>query len=163
MKVSLIVAMDRNKVIGKDNDIPWRIPNDWEYVKNITKGHSIILGRKNLESIGRALPTRRNIILTRDKDFNFYGCEIVHSIEAVFDLCKNEEEIFIFGGEQIYNIFLPFVEKMYITKIHYEFKGDTFFPEVNFGEWKEVSVEKGVMNDKNPYNYYFHVYERKLS
>jgi dihydrofolate reductase (trimethoprim resistance protein) len=163
MKVSLIVAMDKNRVIGKDNDIPWRIPKDWEYVKNITKGHSIILGRKNLESIGRALPNRRNIILTRDKDFNFYGCEIVHSIEAVFDLCKNEEEIFIFGGEQIYNIFLPFVEKMYITKIHYEFKGDTFFPEVNFGKWKEVSVEKGVMNDKNPYNYYFHVYERKLS
>ena len=81
----------------------------------------------------------------------------------MFDLCKNEEEIFIFGGEQIYNIFLPFVEKIYITKIHYEFKGDTFFPEVNFDEWKEVSVEKGVMNYKNPYNYYFHVYERKLS
>lgn len=163
MKVSLIVAMDRNRVIGKDNDIPWRIPKDWEYVKNITKGHSIILGRKNLESIGRALPNRRNIILTRDKDFNFDGCEIVHSIEAVFELCKKEEEIFIFGGEQIYNIFLPFVEKMYITKIHYEFKGDTFFPDVNFDEWNEVSVKKGVMNDKNLYNYFFHVYERKLS
>ncbi|WP_144555891.1 DfrD/DfrG/DfrK family trimethoprim-resistant dihydrofolate reductase [Bacillus sp. X1(2014)] len=163
MKVSIIVAMDRKRVIGKDNDIPWRIPKDWEYVKNITKGHSIILGRKNLESIGRALPGRRNIILTRDKGFNFDGCEIVHSIEAVFELCKNEEEIFIFGGEQIYNIFLPFVGKMYITKIHYEFKGDTFFPDVNFDEWNEVSIEKGIMNDKNPYNYFFHVYERKLS
>ncbi|MDR7002917.1 dihydrofolate reductase (trimethoprim resistance protein) [Neobacillus niacini] len=114
-------------------------------------------------SHGRALPDRRNIILTRDKYFNFDGCEIVHSIKDVFELCKNEQEIFIFGGEQIYNIFLPFVKKMYITKIHYELKGDTFFPEVNFDEWKEVSVEKGVMNDKNPYNYYFHVYERKLS
>ena len=95
MKVSLIAAMDKNRVIGKENDIPWRIPKDWEYVKNTTKGHPIILGRKNLESIGRALPDRRNIILTRDKGFTFNGCEIVHSIEDVFELCKNEEEIFI--------------------------------------------------------------------
>ena len=83
-------------MIGKENDILWRIPKDWEYVKNTTKGHPIILGRKNLESIGRALPDRRNIILTRDKGFTFNGCEIVHSIEDVFELCKNEEEIFIF-------------------------------------------------------------------
>lgn len=161
MKVSLIVAMDKNRVIGKENDIPWRIPNDWEYVKNTTKGHPIILGRKNLESIGRALPDRRNIILTRDKGFTFNGCEIAHSIEDVFKLCKKEEEIFIFGGEQIYYLFLPYVEKMYITKIHHEFEGDTFFPELNYEEWNEVSVKKGIMNDKNPYNYYFHVFERK--
>ena len=160
MKVSLIAAMDKNRVIGKENDIPWRIPKDWEYVKNTTKGHPIILGRKNLESIGRALPDRRNIILTRDKGFTFNGCEIVHSIEDVFELCKNEEEIFIFGGEQIYNLFFPYVEKMYITKIHHEFEGDTFFPEVNYEEWNEVFAQKGIKNDKNPYNYYFHVYER---
>jgi dihydrofolate reductase (trimethoprim resistance protein) len=163
MKVSLIVAMDKNRVIGKENDIPWRIPYDWEHVKNTTIGHPIILGRKNFESIGRALPDRRNIILTRDKDFNFGGCEIAHSMEEVFELSKDEEEIFIFGGEQIYNMFLPFVEKMYITKIHHEFEGDTFFPEVNYGDWNEVSVEKGIMNPSNPYNYYFHVYERKIS
>ena len=161
MKVSLIAAMDKNRVIGKENDIPCRIPKDWEYVKNTTKGHPIILGRKNLESIGRALPDRRNIILTRDKGFTFNGCEIVHSIEDVFELCKNEEEIFIFGGEQIYNLFFPYVEKMYITKIHHEFEGDTFFPEVNYEEWNEVFAQKGIKNDKNPYNYYFHVYERK--
>ncbi|MCM3409467.1 DfrD/DfrG/DfrK family trimethoprim-resistant dihydrofolate reductase [Metabacillus litoralis] len=160
MKVSLIVAMDQNRVIGYKNDIPWRIPRDWEYVKNVTKGHSIILGRKNFESISRALPHRRNIILTRDKDFSFEGCEIVHSREEVFELCKQEKELFIFGGEQIYKLFLPYVEKMYITKIHHSFEGDTFFPEVNEKEWKEVSVEKGIKDDKNPYTYYFHVYER---
>ncbi|WP_121661757.1 DfrD/DfrG/DfrK family trimethoprim-resistant dihydrofolate reductase [Metabacillus litoralis] len=160
MKVSLIVAMDQNRVIGYKNDIPWRIPRDWEYVKNVTKGHSIILGRKNFESIGRALPHRRNIILTRDKDFSFEGCEIVHSIEEVFELCKQEKELFIFGGEQIYKLFLPYVEKMYITKIHHSFEGDTFFPEVNEKEWKEVSVEKGIKDDQNPYTYYYHVYER---
>ncbi|MEY8738509.1 DfrD/DfrG/DfrK family trimethoprim-resistant dihydrofolate reductase [Bacillales bacterium AN1005] len=161
MRISLIVAMAKDRVIGKNNDIPWRIPKDWEYVRDTTKGHTIVLGRKNLESIGRALPNRRNIILTRDKNFNFDGCEIAHSDEEVFDLCVNEEEIFIFGGEQIYNIFLPYVNKMHITKIHHHFEGDTFFPEVNFNEWREVSAEKGVMNDKNPYIYYFHVYERK--
>lgn len=144
MKISLIAAMDKNRVIGKENDIPWRIPRDWEYVKDTTMGYPIILGRKNLESIGRPLPDRRNIVLTRDKYFNFDGCEIAHSIEDVFELCKNEEEIFIFGGEQIYHLFLPYVEKMYITKIHHEFEGDTFSPEVNFDDWKEVSVKKGV-------------------
>ncbi len=95
------------------------------------------------------------------KSFTFTGCDIVHSIEDVFELCKNEEEIFIFGGEKIYNLFLPYVEKMYITKIHHEFEGDTFFPEVNFDEWKEISVEKGIMNDKNPYNYYFYICEKE--
>ncbi|MCK0471889.1 DfrD/DfrG/DfrK family trimethoprim-resistant dihydrofolate reductase [Halalkalibacter sp. APA_J-10(15)] len=162
MKVSLIVAMDKNRVIGKENDIPWRIPKDWEFVKNTTIGQPIILGRKNLESIGRALPQRRNIVLTRDKYYNFEGCEIVHSVEDVFKICNNEKEIFIFGGEQIYKMFLPYVEKMYITKIHHEFEGDTFFPELNFNEWDEASVKKGIKDEKNPYNYYFHVYERKL-
>ncbi|MFA1820172.1 DfrD/DfrG/DfrK family trimethoprim-resistant dihydrofolate reductase [Virgibacillus oceani] len=161
MKVSLIVAKDENSVIGKNNDIPWRIPNDWDYVKNTTKGHPIILGRKNLESIGRALPHRRNIVLTRDRSFSFKDCEIANSIEEVFKLCKNEEEIFIFGGEQVYKLFMPYVEKMHITKIHHEFEGDTYFPEVNDDDWKEVSVEKGMKNEENPYDYYFHVYERK--
>ncbi|WP_369900130.1 DfrD/DfrG/DfrK family trimethoprim-resistant dihydrofolate reductase [Bacillus manliponensis] len=160
MKISLIVAMDKNRVIGKENDIPWRIPKDWQYVQKTTKGHTIVLGRKNLESIGRALPDRRNIILTRDKSFTFEGCKMAYSIEEVFELCRGEAEIFIFGGEQIYKLFLPYVEKMYVTKIHHEFEGDTFFPEVNLNEWTEVSVEKGVMDEQNPYIYYFHVYER---
>ena len=161
MKVSLIVAMDKNRVIGKENDIPWRIPNDWDYVKSTTYGCPIILGRKNLESIGEALPHRRNIVLTRDRSFSFNNCEIAHSVEEVFELCQNEDEIFIFGGEQIYQLFMPYVEKMHITKIHHAFEGDTYFPEVNYNEWKEVSVEKGIKNEENPYDYYFHVYERK--
>jgi dihydrofolate reductase len=161
MNISFIVAMDKNRVIDKDNDIPWRLPKDWQYVKKTTMGHPIILGRKNFESIGRGLPRRRNIVLTRDTGFTFEGCEFAHSIEDVFQLCKNEEEIFIFGGEQIYKMFLPYVNKMYITRIHHEFEGDTFFLEVHFDEWKEGSVEKGITDDKNPYVYYFHVYERK--
>ncbi|WP_404452176.1 dihydrofolate reductase [Virgibacillus necropolis] len=161
MKISLIVAMDKNRVIGKDNDIPWSIPNDWQYVKNITRGHAIILGRKTLDSLDGALPDRRNIVITRNRDYSCADCEIVHSVEEALTLCTDEEEIFIFGGEHIYKLFHPYVEKMYITKVDHEFNGDTFFPEVDYSEWKEVSVEKGIKNDQNPFDYYFHVYEKK--
>jgi len=161
MQISLIVAMDSNRVIGKANEIPWRIPRDWEFVKKTTMGHSIVLGRKNLESIGRALPNRRNIILTRNKSFTFEGCEMAYSIEDVFRLCEDDEVLFIFGGEQIYTMFLPYVEKMYITKIHHEFEGDTFFPEFAESEWTLSSSEKGIKDEKNPYDYFFHVYDRK--
>lgn len=161
IKISLIVAMDKNRVIGKDNDLPWRLPKEFEYVKKTTMGHTIVMGRKNFESIGRALPGRKNVILTRDKTFSFEGCIIAHSIKEVFDLCKNDEEVFIFGGEQIYEIFMPYVEKMYITKIDYAFEGDTYFPEVDYNEWDEVSVKQGITDEKNPYTYYFHVYEKK--
>lgn len=92
MKVSLIATMDMNRVIGNENDIPWRIPKDWEYVKSTTKGHSIILGRKNLESIGRVLPERRNIVLTRDKSFTFNDCEIAHSVEGVLRYVKTKKK-----------------------------------------------------------------------
>ncbi|MGI2328484.1 dihydrofolate reductase [Planococcus sp. YIM B11945] len=160
MNVSLIVAMDRNRVIGKDNDIPWRLPRDWDYVKKTTQGCPIILGRKNFESIGRALTGRRNIILTRSHA-DFPGCETAHSVEDVFNLCQGEDEIFIFGGQQIYEAFMPYVEKMHITKIDHEFEGDTYFPEVDWAEWQEVSVEKGITNKENLYAYAFHVYERK--
>nr|AIA18896.1 Dihydrofolate reductase [uncultured bacterium] len=127
MLISIIAAMDNNRVIGKNNDLPWRLPKEWQYVKKTTMGHPIVLGRKNFESIGKALPGRRNIIVSRDYDYTAVGCEIVHTVEDVFRLCEGEEEIFIFGGEQIYTLFLPYVDKMYLTKIHHDFEGDTFF------------------------------------
>lgn len=161
MIVSIIVAMDVNRVIGKDNTLPWRLPAELQYVKRTTMGHPIILGRKNYESIGRPLPGRRNIILTRDPEFQAEGCEIAHSVEEVYELCKGEEEIFIFGGEQIYKLFLQDVDKLYMTVIHHEFEGDTFFPEIDFSEWNEISKEQGITDEKNPYTYYYHVYERK--
>jgi dihydrofolate reductase (trimethoprim resistance protein) len=162
MKISLIAAMDNNRVIGKNNDIPWRLPKEWQYVRKTTMGHPIILGRKNFESIGKALPGRRNIILTQDRSYCAQGCEILYSVEDVIKSCHNEDEIFIFGGEQIYKLFLPYVEKMYLTKIDYEFEGDTFFPEVDYEQWQEISVQKGITNEENPFHYYFHVYQRKV-
>lgn len=163
MKVSLIVAMGSNRVIGKDNDIPWRIPKDWEYVKEVTSGSTIVMGRKNLESIGRALPGRRNIVLTRDKDYTFTGCEVMHSVEEVFAKVSDDGEVFIFGGEEIYRLFMPYVTKMYITVINQEFEGDTYFPKVVEEEWELKSWVQGVRDSKNQYDYEFHVLERKNS
>jgi len=160
MIVSIIVAMDINRVIGKENQLPWRLPRELQYVKKTTMGHPIILGRKNYESIGRPLPGRRNIILTRDENFSAEGCEIAHSVEEVYKLCENEEEIFIFGGEQIYKLFLEDTDKLYVTVIHHEFEGDTFFPEIDWTKWKEIFVEQGITDEKNPYEYYYHVFER---
>ncbi|MGW8425059.1 dihydrofolate reductase [Peribacillus simplex] len=160
MIISLIVAMDKNRVIGKDNKLPWKLPKELQYVKKTTMGHSLIIGRKNFESIGRALPRRRNIILTRDKNYSVEGCEIVHSTEDVFKFCENEEEIFVFGGEQIDKLFLPYANKLYVTKIDFEFEGDTFFPELDFEKWNEIYVQKGITDEENPYLYYYHIYER---
>src|SRR5699024_9345964 len=123
--------------------------------------YPLIMGRKTLESLGGSLLGRRNHVLTRDKSINFEHCEMVHSIESALALCEIEEVVVIFGGECIYNMALVYIDKMYITKIHHEFNGDTFFPEVNFDEWEETFVEKGLKNDETPYDYYFHVYERK--
>ncbi len=142
MIVSFMVAMDENRVIGKDNNLPWRLPSELQYVKKTTMGHPLIMGRKNYEAIGRPLPGRRNIIVTRNEGYHVEGCEVVHSVEEVFELCKNEEEIFIFGGAQIYDLFLPYVDKLYITKIHYAFEGDTFFPEMDMTNWKEIFCGK---------------------
>lgn len=148
MIVSFMVAMDENRVIGKDNNLPWRLPSELQYVKKTTMGHPLIMGRKNYEAIGRPLPGRRNIIVTRNEGYHVEGCEVAHSVEEVFELCKNEEEIFIFGGAQIYDLFLPYVDKLYITKIHHAFEGDTFFPEMDMTNWKEVFVEKGLTDEK---------------
>lgn len=156
----MIAAMDENRVIGKDNDLPWRLPKDWQYVQKITMGKTIILGRKNFESIGKALPGRKNIVLTRKRDFLPQDCMVVHSIDEVLKACAGDEEIIIFGGEEIYRQFMPMVTKMYLTKIHHAFEGDTFFPEFNESDWKEVSRVKGILDKDNPYIYYFHQYIR---
>ncbi|MEY9972994.1 dihydrofolate reductase [Lysinibacillus sp. RC46] len=116
--------------------------------------------QKKLESIGRALPRRRNIILTRDMNYSVEGCEIGHSTDDVFKMCEDEKEIFIFGGEQIYKLFLPYANKLYVTRIDFEFEGDTFFPELDFAKWNEIYVQKGITDEENPYPYFFYIYER---
>lgn len=142
MIVSFMVAMDENRVIGKDNNLPWRLPSELQYVKKTTMGHPLIMGRKNYEAIGRPLPGRRNIIVTRNEGYHVEGCEVVHSVEEVFELCKKWRRDFLFWWSANLRPLLPYVDKLYITKIHHAFEGDTFFPEIDMTNWKEIFVEK---------------------
>lgn len=160
MKMYSIVAMGKNNVIGKDGGIPWHIPNDFKYVKEKTMGKTLVMGRKNFESIGRTLPGRRTIILTRDMTYKALGCEIAYSVDDVMNLCETDEDVYIFGGQEIYEVFMPYVTRLYITDIKHEFEGDTFFPKFNEDEWKEVSSVQGLKDEKNRFEYYFKVFDK---
>lgn len=159
--ISMIVATDRNGLIGKDNDMPWRLPEDLSYFKKITTGSTVVMGRNTFESIGKPLPNRENIILTRNSDYRVEGCRTISSIEALKGMAEKEEEIFVIGGANIYKQALPFTETLYLTYIDEVFEGDTYFPEIDENDWKMVSEEKGVKNEKNPYDYFFRVYKRR--
>ncbi|WNQ10291.1 dihydrofolate reductase [Paenibacillus aurantius] len=159
--ISFIVAMDDNRGIGKNNDLPWRLPADLAYVKKVTLGKTLIMGRKTFDSMGKPLPGRRNVVLTRSEDFQAEGTEVVHSVdEALEKYAGGEDEVMIFGGSDIFKLFLPHADRMYITRIHDTFEADTFFPEVDESEWMIVSQKQGVRDEKNPYDYEFYVYER---
>lgn len=159
--ISYLVAMDRNRVIGKDNDLPWSLPADLAYFKKKTTGHTIVMGRKTYESIGRPLPNRKNVILTRDKNYSVANCTVIHSIEEALSLMRQEnDEYFVIGGSDLFIQFLPYVERMYITLLDEEFEGDTFFPNVDMSEWKLISKEKGKKDENNHYDYEFLVYDK---
>ncbi|MEH6888388.1 dihydrofolate reductase [Bacillus sp. JJ864] len=160
--ISLLVAMDKNRLIGKENQLPWHLPADLAYFKKVTMGHPIIMGRKTFESIGRPLPGRTNIILTRNQNYEMEGCKVIHSIDDVKKMDEHmNEELFVIGGAEIFKEVLPFADRLYITQIEEVFEGDTFFPEINYNEWEEISVTQGVTDEKNPYTYAYHVYGRK--
>jgi dihydrofolate reductase len=160
--ISIIVAMDENKVIGKNNQLPWHLPADLAYFKQVTMGHPIIMGRKTHESIGRVLPGRENVILTRNRDYFAEGCTIIHSIDDLVEWEKRQnDEIFVIGGAEIFKQTLPITEKLYITKIHHHFTGDTYFPEYDESDWELIWQQKGVKDEKNPYDYDFVIYERR--
>lgn len=169
INLSMIAAMGQNRVIGKDNDLPWKLPAEQQYFKQVTMGHTVVSGRKNHEAMG-TLKGRRNIVLTRDTDYSSEDCEIIHMPEALWAKLqsdrlerKTEQEVFIIGGEQIYRIYLPYATKLYITVIEEHFEGDTYFPEINLKEWKLISEKPGQTDANNPYRYTYHIYERILS
>lgn len=163
MTISCIVATAKNRVIGKDNDMPWHLPADLSYFKKTTLGHHIILGRKNYLAIGKPLAKRTNIIVTRDKSFACSNCEVVHTIEDALLIAKqnNEEEVFIIGGGSIYDQTIIYWDKIYLTEIDLETEGDVFFPELNWDNWTLISSEEHYKDVKNPYDYTFKVFERK--
>lgn len=158
--ISVIVAMSKNRVIGKDNQLPWHLPADLKFFKETTMGHAILMGRKTHEAIGRPLPGRENVILTRQKDYHPEGCTVIHSVEEALERYRGKS-IFVIGGAEMIKQFLPVVDRLYLTLIDQEFEGDVFLPEFQEDEWVEVSKTKGVTDEKNPYPYYFLVYDRK--
>ena len=160
--INIIAAASLNNVIGKDGAIPWHLPNDLKHFKEITLNHPVIMGRITFESIldslGKPLPGRRNIILSRSKTFSEYeDVEVISSLEEI----DKENEIFIIGGERIYSQTINLADRIYLTRVEEHIDGDTYFPEIDMSIWKLTSEEKHLKDDSNPYNYTFLIYDRR--
>jgi dihydrofolate reductase len=159
-RVSLIVAMARNRVIGVDNKIPWHLPNELQLFKRLTMGHHIIMGRRTHESIGRLLPGRTSVIVTRQPDYTVPGAIVTHSVRAALDACGGDEECFVIGGADLFREMLPIADRLYLTIVGAEPAGDTYMPEFDGNEWREVSSESFSPDEKHAYPYTFSVYDR---
>lgn len=160
MRISIIVAVAENNVIGKDNKLIWNLPKDLKHFKETTTGHYIIQGRKTFESFGRPLPNRTNVIITHNQNYKADECIVVHSLNEAFEIAKNEQEVFIIGGGKIYEQALPVADRIYLTKVHHSFDGDTFFPKINMQEWQEISRVDIESDEKNKYPFSIIVLEK---
>jgi len=161
MTISLIVAASRNGVIGRNGALPWHLPDDLRQFKRLTLGKPVIMGRRTWESIGRPLPGRRNIVLTRDPGFRAGGCEVAHSVSAALALLAGAEEAMVIGGAQVYAAFLPFAERIYLTRVQAEVDGDTHFPAPDPDAWRLVSSEAHGADDRHRYAFELLRYERR--
>ena len=160
MKVSMIVAASANNVIGANVGMPWHLREDLRRFKEITMGKPMIMGRLTFESIGKALPGRRSIVITRQVDYKQEGIEVAATPDAALELAADAEEVMIIGGGEIYKQLLPMTDRIYLTRVHAEFDGDTFFPEINEDEWWIVSSEPLPPNDERPFSISFQTLER---
>ena len=158
--LSIIVAMSKNNVIGKDNQLIWHISEDLKNFKRLTTGHTIIMGRNTFESLGRVLPNRKHIVFSRDINYQIKDAnvKVVHDIAEIEKYINSNEEAFVIGGEAIYRLLLPYVNKMYITYIDEKFDGDTYFPEIDYSKWNVI--DKKEKTEDNKLNYYFITYEK---
>ena len=159
MIVTIVVAIADNYAIGKNNQLLWHMPADLKHFKQITTGHTVIMGRKTYDSVGKPLRNRRNIIITR-QDITIEGCEVVKSIDDALALSANEEEVFIVGGAEIYKIAMDKTDRIYLTIIHHSFDADTFFPEIDCMKWKETAREDHQPDEKNKFPYSFITLDR---
>ena len=158
MTVSLIVAVSQNGVIGSNNKLPWRLPADLKHFKELTMGHPVIMGRKTYESIGKSLPGRTNLVVTRQGKFKTEGCQVVHSVEEAIRFCGNTDEIFIIGGASIYQEALPYADKIYLTRIHKDFEGNARLFDLDEKVWKVTSREPG---GEGTLAHTFFIYEKR--
>jgi len=163
MNISLIVAASENNLIGIDNDLPWRLPDDMKFFVRTTKGHHILTGRKNFESFGKALPNRTNMILTNKRDYQFEGTVVFHDLEEAIEYAKSrgEEELMVIGGGEIYKQFMDRANKIYLTRVHTTLEGDTYFPELDESIWKLTEENYHPRDEKHEYDFTFQTYERK--
>ena len=160
MRLSIVVAMDCNRLIGKDNELPWYLPADLAFFKKLTTGNTILMGRRTFDSIGRPLPSRRNIIITRNTNIEITGCEVVNSIEEALSLAQGETEVMVIGGAKLYQQILPIADRLYITQIESEFDGDTYFPSYNEAEWFQISLDSREPDEDNHHKCHFITLDR---
>jgi len=166
IKLSIIVATSKNRAIGKDNQLLWHLPEDLRYFKRVTMGKPIVMGRKTFESIGRPLPGRLNIVVTRQHDWQHEGVKVVHSIDDALALAESysiidgSEEVMVIGGAEIYQAALPKAQRLYMTHVDIDIEGDAFFPVIDDTQWHEVARESFSASQKTPYDYAFCVLER---
>ncbi|MEN9386077.1 MAG: Dihydrofolate reductase [Bacteroidota bacterium] len=161
--LKILVAFDENRVIGKNNTLIWHLPADLKRFKALTTGHVIIMGRKTFESIGKPLPNRTTIVISRQADLQIEGAIITHSVEEAILKAKSltREDIFIVGGAEIYALSLPLADQILVTQLHDIFEGDAFFPEIPLDSWEVIERERGVTDEKNAYQYSYLTYSRK--
>ena len=154
----MIAAVAENNALGKNNELLWHLPNDFKRFKFLTTGHHIIMGRKTFESFPKPLPNRTHIVITRQKDYKPKDCIVVDSIEKALAICPENETSFIIGGGEIYNIALPFTDKLEITRVHHSFEADAFFPEINSNDWKEIQAEFNPIDEKHKFSYTYQTF-----
>jgi dihydrofolate reductase len=160
MIISIIVAFTDSNIIGKNNKMPWKLSDDLKRFKAITTGHTVVMGRRTYESLGKPLPKRKNIVLTSIPE-SIIDCVTADSLKDAIDISENEIELFIIGGGSVYKQALPIADRLYLTKIHANVEGDTKFPEIDYSEWEETFREDHKADAKNEYDYSFINYERK--
>lgn len=158
--ISLIVAMAKNRVIGANGAIPWHLPGELKMFKAITMGHHMIMGRNTWESIGRLLPGRTTVVVTRQRGYKITGAIVAPSLDEAIAACGNDEEIFVIGGAQLYEAALPRADRIYLTEVDADVAGDTFMPRFDLSEWRAGSVTPHSADDRNPYRFTLTVYER---
>lgn len=160
MRISLIAAVADNRVIGRNNELPWRLPADMKRFRELTTGHAVIMGRRSHDSIGRPLPQRTNIVVTRRADLQAPGCIVVTSLEQAFSICQTEAEIFVLGGADIYAQTLHRAERLYLTLVHATVAGDTLFPAIDWTVWREIARQCHEPDEHHAYPYTFADFER---
>jgi dihydrofolate reductase len=159
--IIMIAAVAENNALGKNNELVWHLPNDFKRFKSLTTGHHIIMGRKTFESFPKPLPNRTHVVITRQENYRPEGCIVVNSIEKAIALCPENETSFIIGGGEIYNLGLPYADKLEITRVHHSFEADAFFPEINPDDWLEIQTEFNPIDDKHLYEYTYQTYIKK--